>query len=225
MGKRILALLIMMALLAGAVPASAEEDYRAADGNEENFGQLLIDLYKAYHSPSPEDTLRIEQDVEAIRTVYATDGEIARAIADHWEKVYLDPGYRLCLYEGEPQADGLELDGIAEDGTHAFVVLGYELKDGKMTRELKGRCDAAVAAARSYPGAILVCAGGATGENNPKNHTEAGMMKKYLVRECGIEESRIFIDEKAMTTLENAVNTFRVLQEQGVRTITVVTSS
>ena len=94
-----------------------------------------------------------------------------------------------------------------------------------MTDELVGRCRAAAAAARSFPSAILVCSGGATGKNNPEGRTEAGLMKDYLVDTCGIDAGRIFTDERAMTTLENAANTFEILRANGVETFTIVTSS
>ena len=77
----------------------------------------------------------------------------------------------------------------------------------------------------SLPSAILVCTGGATGENNPEKHTEAGLMRDYMVNECGIDPARIFIDESAMTTQENAVNTYKILQANGIGTMTIVTSS
>lgn len=110
-------------------------------------------------------------------------------------------------------------------GKHAFVVLGYQLKDGEMEDELKSRCDAAAAAALQFPDSILICSGGATGDNNPLSHTEAGLMKQYLVETCGVSTDRIFIDEEAMTTTENALNTFSILKKQGIDTITLVTSS
>ncbi len=94
-----------------------------------------------------------------------------------------------------------------------------------MQPELMGRCDAAAAMARFFPSAILVCSGGATGENNPEGHAEAGLMKAYLVERCGIGAERIFIDEKATTTAENAANTLDILRQQGVQTMTVVTSA
>ena len=225
MGKKAAALILALVLLAGACPVLAEDGYRPAAGNEEGFVRLLTDLYLAARNPSGETGQTVAADLAAIRSVSETDGEIAASIADHWERTFLNPDYRPCLYGGGERAEELLQSGIPDSRTHAFVVPGYELRDGKMTRELKGRCDAAAAAARAYPEAILVCSGGATGSNNPKNHTEAGLMKRYLVRTCGIDESRIFTDEKAISTLENAVNTFRILREQGVRTFTVVTSS
>ena len=50
-------------------------------------------------------------------------------------------------------------------------------------------------------------------------------MRDFLVKKCGIDRSRIFCDEKALSTLTNAVNTFRILEAQGIETITLVTSS
>ena len=50
-------------------------------------------------------------------------------------------------------------------------------------------------------------------------------MRDYLTEVCGLDSGRIFIDERAMSTLENAVNTFRILREQGAHTMTIVTSS
>ena len=110
-------------------------------------------------------------------------------------------------------------------GKHAFVVLGNALQNGEMTDELKGRCDAAAAAARAFPASILICSGGATGENNPEGHTEAGLMKAYLTETHGSAPARIFIDERAADTAENAVNTFYILREQGIESMTLVTSS
>ena len=170
--------------------------------------QLLADLLTAYEQPGSEDEAHIEADLSAVQAVSEGDYPVAKAIAAHWRQVYLD-------------AEA----GIPDERTHAFVVLGYELQDGEMTEELKGRCEAAAAAARSFPNAILVCSGGATGPNNPEKHTEAGLMKQYLVEVCGIEESRIFTDERAMTTAENAVNTFAIMKDQGVESMTIVTSS
>ena len=187
--------------------------------------RLLEDLLMAYEQPGSEDETHIEADLSAIQAISEADYPVAKSIADHWRQVYLDPAYALCCHGEGDLAPELADAGIPNERTHAFVVLGYELQDGEMTDELKGRCEAAAAAARSFPNAILVCSGGATGPNNPEKHTEAGLMKQYLIEVCGIEESRIFTDERAMTTAENAVNTFAIMKEQGIESMTIVTSS
>ena len=223
MKMKLSALILALALLLCA-PALAE-DYHISEDNMTNFTNLLTGMMQAYEQPSEGDNAFFDMALEAIGSVSDTDLELATAILDHWKSVYLNPNYPLYLYQGEESAETLAVTNIPDSPTHAFVVLGYELKDGEMTDELIGRCNAAAAAARAYPTTILVCSGGATGDNNPEMHTEAGMMRDYLRNVCGIDEARIFTDERAMTTLENAVNTFAILREQGVQTLTVVTSA
>ena len=203
--KRLTAAIFALLLLAGTC--------RAAE--PVTFGALLADLVEAYESPSGDDAARIDADVAAL------DDDIAEAVAEHWKRVYLDGSYRLLLFGRD---DPAELE-IPDPDVHAFVILGYELQNGEMTEELKGRCDAAAAAAAAFPEAILVCSGGATGRNNPYQHTEAGLMRDYLVNVCGIDASRIFIDERAMNTAENAVNTYDILRRQGMETMTIITSA
>lgn len=234
MKKRRIALILLLALVvlllalqvAISRPRTPEPPLTQpiSAANADNVNGLLNDLLKAHQSAAAEDARQIEEDLNAIRAVDSRDYEIAKAIAEHWRKVYLDPDYELCLYQGEERAEALRDFGVQDSPAHAFVVLGYELMNGEMQPELMSRCDAAAAAARAFPSTILVCSGGATGANNPQGHTEAGSMKAYLTERCGIDASRIFTDEQAMTTAENAVNTFEILRKQGVRTMTIVTS-
>ena len=222
----LLALVLFACVLAlVGCSAMATPDFEVSDESTAEFGTLLCDLADASKSPSSQSDERIDADLETIRSIDARDGEVADAIAACWRHAYLDPSYELCLHGGGPTAPELEDSQIADDGTHAFVVLGYELENGEMQDELKGRCEAAAAAARSFPNSILVCTGGATGENNPNGHTEAGLMKSYLVDKCGIEAARIHTDETAMTTAENAQNTYDILREQNIKAMTIVTSS
>lgn len=223
MAKKLIALVALLALACGA--AAMGEVYEISDENELNFGRLLINLLRAYETPSDGDQAAIESVLNAIGAMNPTDREVAEAIADHWMNVYANADYPMFLYDGGKSADALKDTGIPDSATHAFVVLGFELKDGEMQDELKGRCDAAGAAATAFPRSLLICSGGPTGHNNPKNHTEAGMMKDYLTGKWGVDGSRVLIDERARTTLENAVNTFAMMREAGVETYTIVTSS
>ena len=224
MKKRMTALVLSLMLLLSCRAMAA--GYRLADGNEQHFADLFLALLHAYETPSAGDEQAVDSALQAIEGVSAKDGQIAKAVADHWMRVYVDADrqYVSYLYGGGDKAVELDGAGIPEGSDHAFVILGFELKDGEMTDELKGRCDAAAAAARSYPDAILVCSGGATGDNNPHKHTEAGLMKTYLVQK-GIEPERIYIDERAQTTVDNAVNTLQILMQQGTKSMTIVTSS
>ena len=221
-------LLAVMTLLSGCATAMAAQKtgaYQVAEGNNDTFVDLLDQLKAAYEKPSGEDTEKIDALVETISTVSADDGDIARAIAEHWKAVYLDPGYRLCVWWGREDANELEATKPDYDEKHAFVVLGYELKDGKMQNELIGRCKAAAAAAKSFPDAYLICSGGATGQNNPEYKTEAGLMKQFLASRGKVDRARILIDTRALTTQANAENTFAILKENDIHSITLVTST
>ena len=182
-------------------------------------------LLRAYEQPSPADGETISAVLDAIGAMDPADREVAETIAVHWDRVYLHAdSYPMFIHDGGERAAALEDTSIPDSPTHAFVVLGYELKDGKMTDELKGRCDAAGAAARSFPKALLICSGGATGHNNPKGNTEAGLMKDYLTGKWGIDPARVLTDERAKSTVENAKNSFAMMREHGVETYTIVTS-
>ncbi len=223
--KKIITATLLMLLMANGPLARADQRWISED-SKPFFADLLMDLLNAYERPAEGDDERIDTDLKSIHLVSASDYEIARSVAGHWRDVYLDDDYPLFMYrEGERTASELEQTSLRDSDRHAFVVLGYELKDGEMQLELKRRCDAAAAAARSFPSAAIVCSGGATGDNNPLMHTEAGMMRDYLVESCGIDASRIHIDEEAMTTLQNARNTMEMLKAMDIETMTIVTSS
>ncbi|MBR5258027.1 MAG: YdcF family protein [Clostridia bacterium] len=218
--KRLLCVLLSAILLWGCACLSEESGTAATEGAD--YPALLTDLAAAWSAQKlygtegdmyKETLARIDADLEAL------DDPLASALADLWKRTYLDPGFRVFLH-GEDDPSLLPITG-----KHAFVVLGFQLEDGEMADELKARCDAAAEAANAFPDSILVCSGGATGRNNPGDRTEAGLMKAYLTDVCGLDAGRIFIDEKAMTTLDNAVNTFGILKDRGIEQYTLVTSS
>ncbi len=205
--------IIFMLAVCLAVAASAAAAYGETTRTEVSWVALIADLVAASGNPSDQAFERIDADTERMQD------PVALSVAEHWKKVWADPDYRLYMYGTDDPAE------IPVTGRHAFVVLGYALQNGGMADELIGRCDAAAAAALAFPESVLVCSGGATGGNNPERNTEAGLMKAYLTEKHGIAPERIFTDERAMTTEENARNTLAILQEQQIETITIVTSS
>ena len=210
--KKTLALIFAAALIFACCTVSAEKPPRR-DGKENE--ERIID-YDTFFSDLGTVQTALSQVNEDILVL---DDKLINYIAEKWKMICLDPDYRILVNGKDDPTE------IPVSGKHAFVVLGFELKDGEMKDELKDRCDAAAAAARVFPDSILVCSGGATGENNPESHTEAGLMKEYLTQECGIEADRIFIDEKAMDTVGNALNTFEILKEQQIEEATIITSN
>ena len=219
--KVIIAAVLILMLLCGT---AAGETWRAAEEDLPMFETLLERLETEEKDKVKADRDELEYILEMIHLKSAEEYEVGRAIVDFWYGTAKNSNYRKFAYRGEEKATPLERSGLDFSGKHAFVVLGYQLQDGEMTDELKGRCDAAAAAARSFPDSLLICTGGATGSNNWENHTEAGEMKMYLARDCHIDADRILTDDQAQTTLENAVNVFKLLKEKGIEKITLVTS-
>lgn len=196
-----------------------------AGENAVNFGKLLKDLVNMFETQDPGYDQIIEDDLSAIEAVSRKDHSVASSIAEQWLSTYMNRNYQQFIYNGGENAGDLSSSGIPNSRQHAIVVLGYALDFGQMQEELKQRCDAAAALARSFPSSIIVCSGGATGSYNPDKNTEAGLMKKYLVETRGIDASRIYIDEEATDTQQNAENTLRILQENNIKYMTIVTSA
>ena len=225
-GRHILAaaLAVVSLLMLFAAPAAAAERYCF----QRKSIKILKDITGLLKKENLKETLsrqkKIAADLEKIRKISESDFTIAAAIIDCWENVMVNENYPFIIYGGGEYAPELEDSGIAECGKHAFIVMGYALSRGRMQPELKGRCDAAAAAARSWPDSIVICTGGATGGHNPENHTEAGEMKAYLTGECGIDPGRVFTDTEAKITVDNALNSLEIMKEHDVHACTVVTS-
>lgn len=201
----ILRLLLFLILLLFAAPCHAEKT---------PVGTLLDDLLLAFEEPSPEAMDRIGADLASV------DDPVAVSVAERWKEIYLDSSFRL-YYDG---VDDPSLLRIPDPSKHAFIVLGYCLRGGEMEPELVSRCGAAAAIARAYPESVLVCTGGPTGGNNPDRHTEGGLMCAWLTEHGGLSGERVYAEEKALTTAENAVFSFRILQDLQIETVTLVTS-
>lgn len=226
-------ILLTIVLTSVAVPRvqAAEGQYMIASENALLFKDLFASLLEACETPSQDDLPHLQEIQQQIARRNEKDGILAEAITSHWLSVFVgtDGSYtdHLFLWDKAteaPVATELLSTPLADCPSHAFIVLGYQLENGEMTEELKGRCEAAAAAARAFPEAILVCTGGATGSNNPERHTEAGRMKEYLNQVCGIDASRIFTDDLAMTTIDNAIHALAIVRSQNIHSITVITS-
>ncbi|WP_081904171.1 YdcF family protein [Brevibacillus thermoruber] len=104
---------------------------------------------------------------------------------------------------------------------HAIVILGYALADdGSMRQPLVDRLKTGLAVARQYPQANIIVTGGV-----PKQGvTEADAMSRWLVSQ-GIDQDRILLENKSTDTVENALFTTAILEREGIRDVTLVTSA
>ncbi len=141
-----------------------------------------------------------ERDEEALAGLAAADP----ALADRWARI-------LDLWDTPvPVYDELP-DGLPADDTLCLVVLGFQLNpDGTMRDELVARLNTALVASEKYPDAVIVCTGGGTAANDP-SATEAGRMAAWLL-ENGVDPARVFAEDRSLTTAQNAVFTFDLLE-------------
>ncbi|WNS79201.1 ElyC/SanA/YdcF family protein [Domibacillus sp. DTU_2020_1001157_1_SI_ALB_TIR_016] len=104
---------------------------------------------------------------------------------------------------------------------HAIVILGYALADdGTMKETLIERLKAGLSIAKQYPNSKIIVTGGV-----PKQGiTEADAMSNWLISQ-GIEKDRIILENKSTDTVENALFSTAMLDKEGLKDVTLVTSA
>lgn len=104
---------------------------------------------------------------------------------------------------------------------HAFVVLGYALSStGEIQDPLLGRLQVAQRAAESCVNSRIIVSGG-----SPKHATaEADVMYDWLTQR-GVDGERIAKESDSLDTVENALNSRRVMAAIGIKSATLITSA
>ena len=121
----------------------------------------------------------------------------------------------ILLVAARVQAFGRKAD---EGPADCAVVLGAALEDGRPTRELIARVDAAAAWASARPEAVLIVTGGNPAPGSP---SEAEVMRDLLVRR-GVAGERVRLEDRSTDTRENFLNVARMVDP--ARPMAVVTS-
>ena len=155
-----------------------------------------------------------EQDDHALSELTEAD----TALGDQWKHI-------MKLWETPVTVNPALPDNLPQDDTLCLVILGFQLNpDGTMREELIERLKVLLAASEQYPQAILVCTGGGTAADDP-SATEAGRMAEWLIDQ-GVDPSRIYVEDKSLTTAQNAIYTFDILAEHcpQVREIAIISS-
>lgn len=148
--------------------------------------------------------------------------EIKTLSPDEWYPVYKEIIDFWTYVENDmPNNVGVAPDGLADPAHHCFIVLGFALNaDGTMTDELVGRLNVAKASLDKFPEAKVLVTGGV--EKN--GWTEGARMHDWLVAN-GIDESRIFVENKAPDTAGNASYSFDILYNDGtINTVSLISS-
>ena len=197
MMKRLASMILSIALM--AVPSLAEEE-PAKDRTVQDIIEELAVYYGTYGKEAEDKTS------ELLNELYAADpvsGAKWENIMQLWKAVNEDPEIN----------EGILPDGLPGTDELCMIVLGFQLNpDGSMRGELIERLQVAKASAEKYPNAMIVCTGGGTASENP-DATEAGEMAKWLI-ENGVDPQRVIVENRSLTTAQNAVYTRQILTEQ-----------
>lgn len=120
-----------------------------------------------------------------------------------------------------PLRDTLPADEAkAFSGPTAIVTLGYALNpDGSMHETLIQRLEKTLELAKQLPDALIVVTGGVP----QNNKTEGKLMAQWLV-EHGVNSDRIYQDNFARSTVENALFSRYALAKHGIKQAVVISS-
>ena len=190
----------LAALLALVLILSIAGTVSAADNDEAvKYIQQIINYYLHHQDAATAEIDFLLRELAQIDSQQAADWA---SIMDYWSYVNTDM----------TQNPGVLPDGLPQDDSLCIVVMGYALAaDGSMKNELIGRLEVALASAKKYPNAYVVCTGGGTAKND-KTVTEAGEMARWLKKK-GIDKERIIVENHAMSTVSNAINTCKILKD------------
>jgi uncharacterized SAM-binding protein YcdF (DUF218 family) len=119
------------------------------------------------------------------------------------------------------QADPAPVTAAKDFSNPAIVILGYGLQpDGSMRMILRRRVLTGLAVAQIYPRSPIIVTGG-----NPQNGvTEAAQMRRMLTT-LGFPDSRIIVEDKANSTVQNAQFSVPLAKQAGTSGIILVTST
>lgn len=194
---------LLCLLMPGTVSAKAEDDPVLS------CRQQLLQYYCYYQTRASRE---IEDCQRSLEAEDAFQGRLWRRIMTDWARLN-ETAFASTLPEGLPDDDSL-----------CIVVFGFGLNDnGSMKPELLDRLHVARDAAMQYPKALVAVTGGET--SGVSGVSEAGEMAAWL-RDNGVADSRLIVEDRALSTTENAQKTFDILIREypQVRQAAVVTS-
>ena len=184
-------------------------------GQEGGAREIIEEMVVDYGSYGDKAGARVET---LLRELGAADSDAAarwEEIMALWKTVNTD----LAVH------DAVLPDGLADTDELCIVALGFQLNpDGTMRDELIERLKVLKASAEKYPNALIVCTGGGTAAEN-ESATEAGRMAEWLL-ENGIAAERVLVEDRSLTTAQNAIYTIDLLAERcpQVRELAIVSS-
>ena len=205
---RILCLLLILSMVCLCAGCARRAEERAPQAIIE---EMVVD----YGSYGSEADAHIQALLKQLRSADADTADRWERIMALWKTVNTD----LTIHEG------VLPDGLPDTDALCLVALGFQLNpDGTMRQELTERLTVVKACAEKYPNALIVCTGGGTAAENDAA-TEAGEMARWLM-ENGVAAERIIVEDRSLTTAQNAVYTYDILAQRypQVKELAIVSS-
>ena len=206
--KKTFTLLLMTSLLFLCIGCGRQAEKRSV---REIIEEMVVD-YGSYGDEANEHICALLKEL----------GTVDKNAAARWESI-------MALWKSSNEALTVNYDapadGLPDTDELCFVVLGFQLApDGSMRDELIQRLSVALRCAERYPNALIVCTGGGTASEDP-TATEAGRMAAWLI-ENGITAERVIAEDKSLTTAQNAIYTFDILESRypRVKELVIVSS-
>ncbi len=106
-----------------------------------------------------------------------------------------------------------------KEGT--LVILGCTVHGDYPSLVLRTRIDAAAAWLKDHPGAKAVCTGG---KGKDETISEGGCICRELIKR-GIEASRLYVEDKSVSTSENLIGASRIIKEERLESHLIIVSS
>ena len=206
--KKSFCLLLVLLLILPLTPQVSAENESAV----EPYARQMLQYYLTYQEDAQTD---IDRLLYEMGTIDAAQSDAWRSIMNYWSYAHRNAALNPDVLP----------DGLPDDDSLCIVVLGYALaSDGSMQKELIGRLKVALASAEKYPNAYILCTGGGTASNNG-SVTEGGQMASWLEKQ-GIDRGRIIVENKSLSTTQNAVYSYNILRNQypQIRHLAMVTS-
>ncbi len=122
----------------------------------------------------------------------------------------------FILSAGALQTDA---DDLSEDSV--FIVYGAGLKGDQPGVTLRKRLDTAVEYMEMLPESVCIVSGG---QGADEVMAEAAVMKNYLC-EQGIDEDRIYVEDRSSNTLENIKFSCEIIEKEGLNDEAIVSLS
>ncbi len=206
---------LLLALLFTLPLASCGEEKEAEKEKKRTESEIVEELAVYYGTYGEEADSKTNELLEELRAIDGVTADKWAKIIGLWKEVNGDVALNY----------GVLPDGLDDTDALCLVALGFQLnEDGTMKDELIERLKVVLASAKKYPNAYVVCTGGGTAKND-KTATEAGRMAEWLT-DNGISKDRVIVEDKSITTAQNAIYTYEILKEKypSVSKIAIISS-